>query len=83
MRPVMAPADVRERTGIVLTVRWIDRDGGRQTARISRTVDDWDYVGRWWAAEVRRHYQLLETDTGSWLEIYREGAGWWVSRTNG
>jgi hypothetical protein len=46
-------------------------------------IDDWDYLGRWWATEVRRHYQLLETEDGRWLELYREGGGWWVSRANG
>jgi len=83
VRPVMAPAEVGERAGVVQRVRWTDRDGTAQAARIARVIDDWDYLGRWWITEVRRHYQLLETEDGRWLELYREGSGWWVSRANG
>jgi len=83
VQPVMAPAEVRTRGDDVLDVRWTDPDGRSRTARIARVIDDWDYVGRWWTHEVRRHYRLLEADDGRWLETYREDGRWWVSRANG
>lgn len=83
MRTVMAPAEVRTRDDRVLNVRWTDTNGRSRSARVARVVDDWDYLGRWWVAEVRRHYQLLETEDGHWLEVFREDGRWWVSRANG
>jgi len=83
MRPVMAPAEMRTRDDSVLNVFWTGTDGAPRVARVVRVIDDWDYVGHWWATEIRRHYQLLEADDGRWLEVYREDGRWWVSRANG
>jgi len=83
MRTVMAPAEVRTRDDHVLHVRWADPAGRSRSARVARVVDDWDYLSHWWVAEVRRHYQLLETEDGHWLEVFREDGRWWVSRANG
>jgi len=83
VQSVMAPANVRTQGDDVLHVCWTGPDGRPRAARIARLVDDWDYVGRWWDREVRRHYRLLETDDGRWLETYREDGRWWVSRANG
>jgi len=83
MQPVMAPAEVRTQGDDVLHVSWTGPDGRPRVARIARLIDDWDYVGHWWAREVRRHYRLLEVDDGRWLEAYREDGRWWVSRANG
>lgn len=83
MRPLRASADVVLRDDRVIAVRWRDPDGHAHSARIARMVDDWDYVGRWWSQEVRRHYRLLESADGRWLEVYRQDGRWWVSRASG
>jgi hypothetical protein len=81
MRRVMVRADVRCRDTQPVEVRWpLDRP--THTARVARVLDDWDYVGRWWADEVRRRYRLLEADEGQVLEVFDEGGAWWVSRTS-
>jgi hypothetical protein len=70
------PADA----SVPLRLRWIDTKGGETAARVARVLDDWDYAGRWWEAEVRRHYLLLETVEGHTLEVFQEGDGWCLSR---
>lgn len=83
MRPVNAPATVRTHMDTVQHVSWTDTSGQRRGYRIARRIDSWSYVGRWWANEVRREYQLLESDDGIWLELYCEGDRWWIARTHG
>lgn len=73
---VVEPADA----GVPRSLRWVDPKGGQGVARVTRVLDDWDYAGRWWEAEVRRHYLLLETVEGHTLEVFREGDGWCLSR---
>jgi hypothetical protein len=81
MRRLMIPLDVTPATGTPRTLRWVDPKSGRpRSERVARLLDDWDYAGRWWEAEVRRHYLLLETDAGHTLEVYREGDAWCLSR---
>ena len=83
MRPLQAPADVLLRDDQLVEVRWQGPGGAPGAARITRLIDDWDYVGRRWADEIRRHYLLVESDDGRWLEVYRQDGRWWVSRVNG
>ncbi|MBA2667144.1 MAG: hypothetical protein H0U69_08940 [Trueperaceae bacterium] len=81
MRRLMIPIEVEPPQGPPHTLRWRDPAGGRaRSERVSRVLDDWDYAGRWWEGEVRRHYLLLETDAGHTLEVYREGKAWCLSR---
>jgi hypothetical protein len=81
MRRLMAPLEVQPANGMPRALRWTDPAGGRaRSARVTRMLDDWDYAGRWWEREVRRHYLLLETDAGQTLEVYREGDAWCLSR---
>ena len=82
MRPLHTAADVLLRDDRVVTVRWRDPGGRPRSESIVRRIDDWDYVGRWWSTEVRRHYLLLEAADGRCLEIYRQDGRWWVSRAN-
>ena len=74
---------MRTRDAIVLHVLWDGTAGAPRLARVVRVIDDRDYVGHWWATEIRRHYQLLEADDGRCLEVYREDGRWWVSRASG
>lgn len=82
MRRLMVPLTVEPKGAAVpRRLRWTDpRAGGETAARVSRVLDDWDYAGRWWEAEVRRHYLLLETVEGHTIEVFREGDGWCLSR---
>jgi hypothetical protein len=74
---IVEPADA----SVPRALRWIDPKGGREhAARVARVLDDWDYAGRWWEAEVQRHYLLLETAEGMTLEVFRDGDGWCLSR---
>lgn len=81
MRRVAAPARVRCHDGRPVEVRW-PAERPTETLHVARVLDDWDYVGRWWADEVRRRYRLLEGDGGRVLEVYEEGDAWWVSRAS-
>lgn len=102
----MVRAQVWQHDGEVVEVRWStgDRQKGsagqrgrarpQQKLQVHRLLDDWDYVGRWWLGERRRHYQLLEGEAGRVVEIYleeadhgedgdhedEEGGRWWLSR---
>ena len=81
MRRLMIPVDVSPAQGTPRSLRWLDVTTGRpRSARVARVLDDWDYAGRWWEGEVRRHYLLLETDAGTTLEVFREGNDWCLSR---
>jgi hypothetical protein len=81
VRRLMTPVEVRLHAGRPVSVRWHEPHEPRpRLGRVARILDDWDYVGRWWEREVRRHYLLLETDEGRTLELYREGEAWWLSR---
>jgi len=81
MRRLMVPLEVQPARGSPRALRWVDPKGARERrAHVTRVLDDWDYAGRWWEREVRRHYLLLETDEGLTLEIYREGDAWCLSR---
>jgi hypothetical protein len=82
VRPVQAPAEVRSDADAIRHVDWRAPSGERHSYTIVRQIDAWSYVGRWWSEEIRRDYQLLETDRGMWIELYRENGAWWVSRTN-
>jgi hypothetical protein len=82
MHPVRAPAAVHGDGDRIERVAWRDELGRPCSYRIVRQIDAWSYVGHWWSNEIRREYQLLETDAGMWIELYREHGGWWVSRTN-
>lgn len=81
MRRVAAPAQVRCHDGRPVEVRW-PAEHPTEALHVARVLDDWDYVGRWWADEVRRRYRLLEGDGGRVLEVYEEGGAWWVSRAS-
>ncbi len=81
MRRVMLPAAVRCRDGRPLEVRW-PQPVPTTTVHVVQVLDDWDYVGRWWATEVRRRYRLLEGDGGRLVEVFEEGDAWWVSRAS-
>jgi hypothetical protein len=83
MRPVNTHAMVRTQLTSVQNVSWRDASGNHQSHQIARSIDSWSYVGHWWANEVRREYQLLESVDGFWLEVYCEGDRWWIARTNG
>lgn len=51
--------------------------------RVANVIDSWRYDGRWWEArELHRDYYLLELDGGAQLELFREGAEWWVARAS-
>ena len=81
MRRLMVPLAVEPADASVPRgLRWVDPKGSERAARVARVLDDWDYAGRWWEAEVRRHYLLLETVEGDTLEVFREGDGWCLSR---
>ncbi len=80
MRRLMVPLEVLPSQGTPRALRWVDSTGRAQHAGVARVLDDWDYAGRWWEGEVRRHYLLLETDAGATLEVYREGDAWCLSR---
>ena len=81
MRRLMIPIEVTPSQGTPRSLRWVDGASGRpRSASVTRVLDDWDYAGRWWEDEVRRHYLLLETDAGATLEVYREGNAWCLSR---
>lgn len=81
MRRVMVPAAVRCRDGRPVEVRWPQPDP-TTTVHVAQVLDDWDYVGRWWATEVRRRYRLLEGDGGRLVEVFEEEDAWWVSRAS-
>ena len=79
MRHVMVRAAVRCRADQPIEVRWpLDRP--THVARVAQVLEDWDYVVRWWADEVRRRYRLLEADGGRVVEVFDEGGARWVSR---
>jgi hypothetical protein len=80
VRRLMVPLEVQPSRGVPRALRWVDPAGRARSALVARVLDDWDYAGRWWEGEVRRHYLLLETDAGHTLEIYREGDAWCLSR---
>lgn len=81
MRRVMEPAIVRCRDDRPVEVRW-PRSAPTVEVHVVQVLDDWDYVGRWWADEVRRRYRLLEGDGGRRVEVFEEGDVWWVSRAS-
>jgi hypothetical protein len=77
----MVPLEVRLREGRPERVRWQEPGAARaQVDRVVEVLDDWDYAGRWWDQEIRRHYLLLETERGRTLEVFREGDDWCLSR---
>jgi hypothetical protein len=80
VRRLMIPIEVEAVQGTPRALRWSDASGRPRSARVTRVLDDWDYAGRWWEGEIRRHYLLLETDAGATLEVYREGNAWCLSR---
>jgi hypothetical protein len=80
VRRLMIPLEVLPSQGLPRALRWVDPAGRTRHADVVRVLDDWDYAGRWWEGEVRRHYLLLETDAGHTLEVYREGDAWCLSR---
>jgi hypothetical protein len=82
VRPVHQPALVRTHANTVQHVQWTDDAGVTRGVRIVAELDRWEYVSGWWAREVRRSYRLLESDRGGWIELYREGDGWWVARAS-
>ena len=42
--------------------------------RVSRVLDFWKEVGRWWAGEHEKGFLRVETATGGVFEIYRDCA---------
>ena len=81
VRRVMAPAVVRCRDDRPVEVRW-PQAAPTTIVHVTQVLDDWDYVGHWWADEVRRRYRLLEGDAGRLVEVFEEGDAWWVSRAS-
>lgn len=73
---------VQGETAALKQVTWMEPSGRRRSYPIVQQIDAWSYVGRWWHEEIRREYQLVETDSGLWIELYCENGAWWVSRTN-
>jgi hypothetical protein len=77
----MLPLEVRLHDGRPERVRWQTSPGAHAPFdRVVEVLDDWDYAGRWWEGEIRRHYYLLETERGCTLEVFREGERWCLSR---
>lgn len=46
---------------------------------MTRVIDEWRVAGRWWEAELRRDYYLVELDGGRLVELYREAEHWCVT----
>lgn len=81
----MLPIEVVLRDGRPSTLSWRDDAATPPSARHERVlqvIDDWDYAGRWWEAEVLRRYLLVETARGVTLELFQEGEAWCLSRTS-
>lgn len=97
MRLIMVPARVTlSRSAQPTTVEW-DAGGALPSPaptrrpprrpppgrRVAGVIDAWRYDGRWWEPrELHRDYYLLELEGGAQLELFREGAEWWVARAN-
>ena len=56
-----------------------------RTRSVSRVIDRWHALGRWWHQEPPRDYYLLELTGGTVIEVYTaqypEGQRWMLSRT--
>lgn len=81
----MLPIEVTLRDGRPSTLSWRDDAATPPSTRHERVlhvIDDWDYAGRWWEAEVLRRYLLVETARGVTLELFQEGEAWCLSRTS-
>ncbi|HLT58293.1 MAG: DUF6504 family protein [Limnochordales bacterium] len=69
MRLVDAPIDVALAQGRLARFRWQDR-----IYRVTRIVDQWSYLGRWWAGEGEWRFYRVETADGGLFELYWDAA---------
>jgi len=68
--------------GLPSPTRRLQRRPG-PSRRVASVIDAWRYDGRWWEPrELHRDYYLLELEGGAQLELFREGAEWWVARAS-
>ncbi|MFO7312200.1 MAG: DUF6504 family protein [Bacillota bacterium] len=69
MRLVDAPVKVASPGGRPARFRWQNR-----TYRIARIIDQWSYLGRWWAGEGEWRFFRVETADGGLFELYLDVA---------
>ncbi|GGJ59021.1 hypothetical protein [Deinococcus roseus] len=74
MRLIMQKAEVITQDGQILQVKCQGR-----TYPVQDTLRHWKFGGQWWLDGLPREYYLVQTPTGTVLEIFEEVLEWTLS----